>query len=270
MANLFTPPQNPIFIAGHSRNSSVSYPGNVLKNRLGSTQWLESEMLRLTHLHDRASDLEMCMRDKGSGFSRRGREPISPGSNDINDSWSGERNILVLSKVGSTLGIVEHGVECRIYLHMYLFGSLPEDECHYAIYDYDFVTVENWQKSRIFFIEWLLDNDELSPHQVNDVKDYIDDYAEHNQEDFDEFSDIDELYISLPLEKVKALKDLVMIPHGLVKVEFSDEKLQDNSYWAKYFSISNSLQSGAEIEYSAKAQEVLGQVRGRHSSVVNW
>lgn len=38
------------------------------------------------------------------------------------------------------------------------------------------------------------------------------------------------------------------------EVEFADEKLQDNSYWAK---------DGAEIGYGAKAQEVLGQVRGR-------
>ncbi|KAL3625965.1 hypothetical protein CASFOL_029514 [Castilleja foliolosa] len=38
------------------------------------------------------------------------------------------------------------------------------------------------------------------------------------------------------------------------EVEFVDERLQDNSYWAK---------GGAEIGYGAKAQEVLGQVRGR-------
>ncbi|BFG14439.1 hypothetical protein CerSpe_007120 [Prunus speciosa] len=38
------------------------------------------------------------------------------------------------------------------------------------------------------------------------------------------------------------------------EVEFVDEKLRDNSYWAK---------DGAEIGYGAKAQEVLGQVRGR-------
>ncbi|XP_023765486.1 suppressor protein SRP40 [Lactuca sativa] len=38
------------------------------------------------------------------------------------------------------------------------------------------------------------------------------------------------------------------------QVEFAHEKLQDNSYWAK---------DGAEIGYGAKAQEVLGQVRGR-------
>ncbi|KAA8522738.1 hypothetical protein F0562_009100 [Nyssa sinensis] len=37
-------------------------------------------------------------------------------------------------------------------------------------------------------------------------------------------------------------------------VVFPDARLQDNSYWAK---------DGAEIGYGAKAQEVLGQVRGR-------
>eukprot|EP00257_Ricinus_communis_P016090 XP_015574147.1 lisH domain-containing protein C1711.05 isoform X1 [Ricinus communis] len=37
-------------------------------------------------------------------------------------------------------------------------------------------------------------------------------------------------------------------------VVFSDERLKDNSYWAK---------DGAEIGYGAKAQDILGQVRGR-------
>lgn len=32
------------------------------------------------------------------------------------------------------------------------------------------------------------------------------------QEDFDEFDDVDELYISLPLDKVDTLEDLVTIP----------------------------------------------------------
>lgn len=32
--------------------------------------------------------------------------------------------------------------------------SLPADECRYAVYDFDFVTEENCQKSRIFFISW--------------------------------------------------------------------------------------------------------------------
>ncbi|KAK9079207.1 hypothetical protein SSX86_000877 [Deinandra increscens subsp. villosa] len=64
----------------------------------------------------------------------------------------------------------------------------------------------------------LLDNDELSPEQVNDVKDFLDDYVERNQEDFDEFEDVDMLYINLPLDKVESLEDLVTIgPPGLVK-----------------------------------------------------
>jgi len=38
------------------------------------------------------------------------------------------------------------------------------------------------------------------------------------------------------------------------EVKFADERLQDNSYWAK---------AGADIGYGAKAQEILGQVKGR-------
>ncbi|KAM7272621.1 hypothetical protein ACFE04_027284 [Oxalis oulophora] len=38
------------------------------------------------------------------------------------------------------------------------------------------------------------------------------------------------------------------------EVEFADERLQDNSYWSK---------DGAENGYGAKAQEILGQVKGR-------
>ncbi|KAK4368907.1 hypothetical protein RND71_012699 [Anisodus tanguticus] len=39
------------------------------------------------------------------------------------------------------------------------------------------------------------------------------------------------------------------------QVEFKDDRLKDNSYWAK---------DGADIGYGAKAQEVLGQVKGRN------
>ncbi|KAL9237752.1 hypothetical protein vseg_012264 [Gypsophila vaccaria] len=64
----------------------------------------------------------------------------------------------------------------------------------------------------------LLDNEELSPEQVNDAKDFLEDYLERNQEDFDEFSDVDELYSTLPLDKVEALEDLVAISQpGIVK-----------------------------------------------------
>ncbi|KAK1429247.1 hypothetical protein QVD17_11453 [Tagetes erecta] len=64
----------------------------------------------------------------------------------------------------------------------------------------------------------LLDNDELSPEQVNDIKDFVDDYVDRNQDDFDEFEDVDMLYITLPLDKVESLEDLVTIgPPGIVK-----------------------------------------------------
>ncbi|XP_071735529.1 general negative regulator of transcription subunit 3 isoform X2 [Rutidosis leptorrhynchoides] len=64
----------------------------------------------------------------------------------------------------------------------------------------------------------LLDNDELSPEQVNDVKDFIDDYVERNQENFDEFEDVDDLYNTLSLDMVEALEDLVsIVPPTLVK-----------------------------------------------------
>jgi len=33
-------------------------------------------------------------------------------------------------------------------------ASIPADECRYAVYDFDFMTAENVQKSRIFFIAW--------------------------------------------------------------------------------------------------------------------
>lgn len=36
-------------------------------------------------------------------------------------------------------------------------ANLPADECRYAVYDFDFVTEENCQKSRIFFIAWCPD-----------------------------------------------------------------------------------------------------------------
>uniref|UniRef100_A0A453H0H3 CCR4-Not complex component Not N-terminal domain-containing protein n=1 Tax=Aegilops tauschii subsp. strangulata TaxID=200361 RepID=A0A453H0H3_AEGTS len=65
----------------------------------------------------------------------------------------------------------------------------------------------------------LLDNDELSPEQVNDVKDFLEDYVERNQEDFDEFSDVEDLYSTLPMEKVEALEDMVSLaPSILIKV----------------------------------------------------
>ncbi|KMZ75135.1 Actin-depolymerizing factor 4 [Zostera marina] len=36
-------------------------------------------------------------------------------------------------------------------------SNLPADECRYAVYDFDFVTAENCQKSKIIFIAWSPD-----------------------------------------------------------------------------------------------------------------
>lgn len=33
-------------------------------------------------------------------------------------------------------------------------SSLPPNECRYAVFDFDFTTDENCQKSKIFFIAW--------------------------------------------------------------------------------------------------------------------
>ncbi|KAM3248635.1 actin-depolymerizing factor-like isoform X2 [Capsicum annuum] len=33
-------------------------------------------------------------------------------------------------------------------------ASLAENDCRYAVYDFDFVTSENFQKSKIFFVHW--------------------------------------------------------------------------------------------------------------------
>ncbi|XP_019169038.1 PREDICTED: actin-depolymerizing factor 5-like isoform X2 [Ipomoea nil] len=35
-----------------------------------------------------------------------------------------------------------------------LLASLPKDECRYAVFDFDFVTLDNCRKSKIFFIAW--------------------------------------------------------------------------------------------------------------------
>ncbi|KAG6576725.1 Actin-depolymerizing factor 7, partial [Cucurbita argyrosperma subsp. sororia] len=36
-------------------------------------------------------------------------------------------------------------------------AAIPSDECRYAVFDFDFTTDENCQKSKIFFIAWSPD-----------------------------------------------------------------------------------------------------------------
>ncbi|KAK2664059.1 hypothetical protein Ddye_002633 [Dipteronia dyeriana] len=40
-------------------------------------------------------------------------------------------------------------------------ASLPADECRYAVYDFDFTTSENCQKSKIFFVAWSPDTSRI-------------------------------------------------------------------------------------------------------------
>ncbi|XP_021651581.2 actin-depolymerizing factor-like [Hevea brasiliensis] len=40
-------------------------------------------------------------------------------------------------------------------------ASLPANECRYVVYDFDFTTNENVQKSKIFFIAWASDESKV-------------------------------------------------------------------------------------------------------------
>ncbi|KMZ62916.1 Actin-depolymerizing factor [Zostera marina] len=40
-------------------------------------------------------------------------------------------------------------------------ASLPANECRYAVFDFDFVTDENCQKSKIIFIAWSPDSSKV-------------------------------------------------------------------------------------------------------------
>ncbi|GAB4844472.1 Actin-depolymerizing factor 10 [Ancistrocladus abbreviatus] len=40
-------------------------------------------------------------------------------------------------------------------------NSLPANECRYAVYDYNFTTDENCQKSKIFFFAWSPDTSKV-------------------------------------------------------------------------------------------------------------
>ncbi|KAA0048974.1 hypothetical protein IC582_012268 [Cucumis melo] len=40
-------------------------------------------------------------------------------------------------------------------------ASIPANECRYAVYDFDFTTEENCQKSKIYFIAWSPDSSRI-------------------------------------------------------------------------------------------------------------
>ncbi|MBA0686265.1 hypothetical protein Goari_013875 [Gossypium aridum] len=45
-------------------------------------------------------------------------------------------------------------------------ASLPENDCRYAVYDFDFVTSDNCQKSKIFFIAWINEGMQLKETSI--------------------------------------------------------------------------------------------------------
>mmetsp|Transcript_27824 Transcript_27824/g.33764 ORF Transcript_27824/g.33764 Transcript_27824/m.33764 type:complete len:794 (-) Transcript_27824:364-2745(-) len=49
----------------------------------------------------------------------------------------------------------------------------------------------------------LVDNEMVHPDEVADVKEFVDDYLDRNQDDFEEFSDVDALYSTLDLDLMK-------------------------------------------------------------------
>ncbi|XP_078162315.1 actin-depolymerizing factor-like [Carex rostrata] len=48
--------------------------------------------------------------------------------------------------------VEKQGAPCESYDDF--TAALPSDDCRFAVYDYDFVTEDNCQKSKIFFIAW--------------------------------------------------------------------------------------------------------------------
>ncbi|OMO97853.1 Actin-binding, cofilin/tropomyosin type [Corchorus olitorius] len=45
-------------------------------------------------------------------------------------------------------------------------ATLPANECRYAVFDFDFTTDENCQKSKIFFIAWAPDTSKVREKMV--------------------------------------------------------------------------------------------------------
>ncbi|XP_055812387.1 actin-depolymerizing factor 1-like [Solanum dulcamara] len=62
---------------------------------------------------------------------------------------------VVVEKVGEPAESYEDFTAC-----------LPDNECRYAVYDFDFVTAENCQKSRIFFIAWSPDTSRVRSKMI--------------------------------------------------------------------------------------------------------
>ncbi|KAL2662829.1 hypothetical protein AAZV13_02G064300 [Glycine max] len=78
-----------------------------------------------------------------------------------------------------------------------------------------FKICEKETKTKAFSKEGLGQQPKTDPREKakSETRDWL-----NNVEDFEEFSDVDELYSSLPLDKVESIEDIVTIPPGLAKV----------------------------------------------------
>eukprot|EP00227_Mantoniella_beaufortii_P021706 CAMPEP_0197603914 /NCGR_PEP_ID=MMETSP1326-20131121/40156_1 /TAXON_ID=1155430 /ORGANISM="Genus nov. species nov., Strain RCC2288" /LENGTH=278 /DNA_ID=CAMNT_0043171495 /DNA_START=60 /DNA_END=893 /DNA_ORIENTATION=+ len=79
---------------------------------------------------------------------------------------------------------------------------------------------------RLELVLRLVDNEALNPEDVNDLKDLVDDYLERNQEDFDEFGEVEEMYAELNLDEL----DIAAMAHEVVheKSKSSDKTAEDD------------------------------------------
>lgn len=98
----------------------------------------------------------------------------------------------------------------------------------------------------------LLDGVDVSGKEMKTDKNQVQDISEKNGE---EKSDAKK---STKTQSKRSVEPMALNAFKRIKIDqvtYADERLQDNSYWAK---------DGAENGYGAKAQEILGQVRGRN------
>lgn len=110
----------------------------------------------------------------------------------------------------------------------------------------------------------LLDNETITPENVGDVKDMVEDYLERNQDDFDEFSDPDELYDEL-LEQLDAATSLdpvvAVAPVVESKKDKGDKKDKDKEREKERVAAEKEAERQRERD-RATAAALKSQVRG--------
>ena len=65
----------------------------------------------------------------------------------------------------------------------------------------------------------LVDNEALSPADTEDLKELVEDYLERNQDDFEEFGDVEDMYADLNLDELEDIKAREVSHQGLSVME---------------------------------------------------